>query len=147
MRLENGVVIWDGNSAADFKTEFPEFTAVDEAVLARRFEFAIRIVDNSPRSIVPPGERMFLYKLVVAHQSFVEGRGAGLTGQVASAAQGSVSMTMASLAQGKFADPWLTSDYGKQYWLATEKYRTMFYVPAPPTEETTCRKPLPEEST
>ncbi len=144
MHCDNGIVIWDEDSPSQFKVEFPEFVAIDDAVLARRFAFAIRIVDNSPCSLVPPEERIFLYKLIIAHQSFVEGRGAGLTGQVAAATQGSVSMSMANLSQGKFADPWLTSDYGKQYWLATEKYRTMFYVPA---EETTCMKLRPEVST
>jgi|GEM_PF-1988632 hypothetical protein len=129
MISRHGVVIWDKNAANDFRAEYPEFASVDDAILYRRFKFAARIVNNSKGSLVPCDERQEFYNLIIAHQCFMEGRGAGLTGQVSSASQGSVSMSMSTLQQGKFADPWLTSDYGKQYWLASAKYRTMFYVP------------------
>ena len=127
----NGVVVWDEDSAAAFKAAYPEFQEVPDAVLARYFRYATRIVNNSKCSKVPCCERITLYELIIAHYAFSFGRGAGATGQVTSASQGSVSMSVQALSMGQFADPWLTSQYGTLFWEMTEKYRTFEYVAAP----------------
>ena len=128
MKCENGVVVWDDESPAAFKAEYPEFAGVSDVLLARCFREATFLLNNSRCSLFPCCERIGLYNLLIAWLAFDYGRGAGLVGQISSASQGSVSLGMQAVDMGKAASPYMTNKYGELYWQATEKIRTMFYV-------------------
>lgn len=132
MHCENGVVVWDDTSGADFKLLYPEFAAVPDTRLEAYFEEVQGLLNNSPCSIVQPcSARITLYNLLIAWTAFDRARGAGIVGQIGSASQGSVSLGLTTVSTDLESAPYMTNDYGKRYWMMTAKYRTFFYVPKP----------------
>lgn len=133
MRCEKGVVVWDDESASEFREAYaPGFDSVPDGKLKRFFGEATLMVKNSPCGEVKTCcERIALYNLLIAWMAQDDARGVGIVGHIASAAQGSVSLGLKPLSQGAASDPYMTNDYGKKFWLATAKYRTFFYAPDP----------------
>lgn len=115
---------------ARFQTAYPEVRAAD-AQLEMWFAQAESLLDNTGRSIVKkPEEREMLLFLLVRHVAALTERAAqgGLVGRIASAAEGSVSVSADMGAVGGNAAWYLQTPYGATYWQLTAKYRRFRYV-------------------
>lgn len=113
---------------ADFKAAYPAFAAVPDAALEHYFQMATLYLSNSACSVVKDLEkRKMLLWMLVAHIAQLagalnEGGAAGPVGRVASATEGSVSVSFAfpDNANGAWFNqtPW-----GAMFWQATLQYR------------------------
>lgn len=115
---------------ARFQTAYPEVRAAD-AQLEMWFVQAESLLDNTGRSIVKkPEEREMLLFLLVRHFAALAERAAqgGLVGRIASAAEGSVSVSADMGAAIGNAAWYLQTPYGATYWQLTAKYRRFRYV-------------------
>lgn len=115
---------------ARFQTTYPEVRAAD-AQLEMWFVQAESLLDNTGRSIVKkPEEREMLLFLLVRHFAALAERAAqgGLVGRIASASEGSVSVSADMGAVGGNAAWYLQTLYGATYWQLTAKYRRFRYV-------------------
>lgn len=114
-----------------FQTAYPEVQAAD-AQLEMWFAQAESLLDNTDRSIVKkPEEREMLLFLLVRHFSALAERAAqgGLVGRIASATEGSVSVSADMGAAGGNAAWYLQTPYGATYWQLAAKYCRFRYVP------------------
>lgn len=127
---------------AGFLQRFPQFTAYaaeNPGALQSRFdEVTAFYVNNSEHSrVCDVAERSMLINLAIAHVLAIEGvaagdnSAAGKVGRVASATEGSVSVSLDMGAVPATAAWWMQSQYGASYWSATAKYRTFRYAGAP----------------
>lgn len=95
------------------------------------------LVDNTPQSpITDLFQRTILLNLAVAHLAYLGGvlnpSQANTVGRVASATQGSVSVSLDYDAKGGLgAAFWNQTSYGAQFYMMTLSFRTAFYVPPP----------------
>ena len=115
---------------ARFQTAYPEVRAAD-AQLEMWFVQAESLLDNTGRSIVKkPEEREMLLFLLVRHFAALAERAAqgGLVGRIASASEGSVSVSADMGAAIGNAAWYLQTPYGATYWQLTAKYRRFRYV-------------------
>lgn len=115
---------------ARFQTTYPEVRAAD-AQLEMWFVQAESLLDNTGRSIVKkPEEREMLLFLLVRHFAALAERAAqgGLVGRIASASEGSVSVSADMGAAIGNAAWYLQTPYGATYWQLTAKYRRFRYV-------------------
>lgn len=115
---------------ARFQTAYPEVQATD-AQLEMWFVQAESLLDNTGRSIVKkPEEREMLLFLLVRHFAALNERAAqgGLVGRIASASEGSVSVSADMGAAIGNAAWYLQTPYGATYWQLTAKYRRFRYV-------------------
>lgn len=115
---------------ARFQTAYPEVRAAD-AQLEMWFAQAESLLDNTGRSIVKkPEEREMLLFLLVRHFAALNERAAqgGLVGRIASAAEGSVSVSADMGAAIGNAAWYLQTPYGATFWQLTAKYRRFRYV-------------------
>lgn len=96
------------------------------------------LLDNTDCSpVADVARRLVFLNMVVAHLAYLQGPGSsGLVGRVDQASEGSVSAHADYGTQSASAAYWLQSPYGALYWQATAPYRTMRYVPAPPSPAT-----------
>lgn len=122
-----GVVVFDPEA---FKAEYPVFADVPDAALGRMFRVACLLVDNTPASPIPltgpeplPEPRRELLYLALAHMQELEGRGMDVVGRVASASQGSVSVSFETLGGNDSAQWWQQTQYGALFWRASLPYR------------------------
>lgn len=124
---------------ATFKTAFPEFTTIADAVLTLNFGLAELQLSNSCRSRIQDAAlREKLLNLLVAHitqlRNGVNGQAAsGVVGRVSYAMEGSVMATvdMGSIVLGQAY--YMQTQWGALYWASTAVYRTFRYIPAPAT--------------
>ena len=120
---------------ADFKTAYPAFASVPDAVLTGYFGIATLFLNNSCCSIVQDAPtRALLLNLVVAHiAALLAGEngqpGQGVVGRINSASEGSVSVSTEMMAKSESAAYWQQTQYGAMFWQATLVYRTARYVP------------------
>lgn len=115
---------------ARFQTAYPEVRAAG-AQLEMWFAQAESLLDNTGRSIVKkPEEREMLLFLLVRHFAALAERAAqgGLVGRIASASEGSVSVSADMGAAIGNAAWYLQTPYGATYWQLTAKYRRFRYV-------------------
>lgn len=115
---------------ARFQTAYPEVRAAG-AQLEMWFAQAESLLDNTDHSIVKkPEEREMLLFLLVRHVAALTERAAqgGLVGRIASAAEGSVSVSADMGAAIGNAAWYLQTPYGATYWQLTAKYRRFRYV-------------------
>ena len=115
---------------ARFQTAYPEVRAAD-AQLEMWFAQAESLLDNTGHSIVKkPEEREMLLFLLVRHFAALAERAAqgGLVGRIASASEGSVSVSADMGAAIGNAAWYLQTPYGATYWQLTAKYRRFRYV-------------------
>ena len=108
---------------ARFQAAYPEVQATD-AQLEMWFTQAHSIVEKLE-------EREMLLFLLVRHFAALNERAAqgGLVGRIASATEGSVSVSADMGAVGSNAAWYLQTPYGATYWQLTAKYRRFRYVP------------------
>lgn len=115
---------------ARFQTAYPEARAAD-AQLEMWFVQAESLLDNTDHSIVKkPEEREMLLFLLVRHFAALAERAAqgGLVGRIASASEGSVSVSADMGAVGGNAAWYLQTPHGATFWQLTAKYRRFRYV-------------------
>jgi hypothetical protein len=96
---------------------------------------ALTVLDNSDSSPIQDlNARAALFNLLVAHMVVLENRnadgGAGMVGNVQSAGEGSVNVSMASypVGSGKWYEQ---TQYGAQYWNAVQPYLRAAYTSGP----------------
>ena len=123
------VVIFD---PAEFLTKYPQFKdKVTDAQLEQAFDVACLLLDNTDSSLVPYDpdkgikDRKTLLYMLVCHLVTLGLRGAeGQAGPVASASEGSVSVSFAvPTITGKIADWYIQTPCGQAYWNAIARYR------------------------
>ena len=115
---------------ARFQAAYPEVQASD-AQFAMWFTQAESLLDNTDHSIVEKLEaREMLLFLLVRHFAALAERAAqgGLVGRIASATEGSVSVSADMGAVGSNAAWYLQPPYGATFWQLTAKYRRFRYV-------------------
>lgn len=124
----SGVVIFD---IAKFQDIYPKIAATD-AQLEMYFVQATMLMNNTEQSCVQNlAEREILLFLLVAHFATLQGRidgGNDSVGRIASASEGSVSVSLDN-GQTTLSEKWYQqTPYGAQYWALTAKYRSFLYV-------------------
>lgn len=119
-----------------FRDMFPEFSNVTASALQFLFDQATDYLNNTECSLVIDATKRerFLY-LLMAHLAYVRygdangNGGSGLVGRLASASEGSVSVS-SDAGHVEFRYMWYTqSPYGMDYWQATKVYRMANYYP------------------
>lgn len=127
----HGIVVFDPTA---FKTAWPEFSTIPDAVLVKNFANATLQLSNSCCSRVKDANvRELLLDLLTAHITFLL-NGAngipapGIVGRIASATEGSVSVG-ADFSGPDEAQFYLQTKYGADYWAATARWRQMVYIP------------------
>lgn len=113
-----------------FKQRYPEFAGVSGELLGLYFDESTLIVSNTDRSRVKDEkERRILLWLLVAHKAqLASNKQGGMVGRIASASEGSVSVS-ADMGPVTNTQTWyIQTQYGAEYWNATAKYRTMLYI-------------------
>lgn len=116
-----------------FKVRYPEFVAVDNALLTACFTEAglyLSNTDTSPVQDIPT--RTLLLNMLTAHIATIGGAltADGLpqpVGRVSSAAEGSVSASLEYMTPGTQA--WFTqTQFGASFWQATSSLRGFRYI-------------------
>lgn len=136
----HGVVVFD---PAAFKTLYAQFAAVANGTLTLYFDLATLIVANVCGSIVADAtQRERLLNLLVAHIAALQpvtpaggpGSGPALIGRIASATEGTVSVSAEYAAQVSASMAWfIQTQYGALFWQLTSPYRSFRYTaPARP---------------
>jgi hypothetical protein len=126
------IVVFDINA---FQERYPEFDTVGASLLNAYFVEATVYLDNTDRSpVCDVAIRAIYLNMLVAHlaalNSGVNGeKPTGLVGRVASASEGSVSVSLGDVPVSGSSWWYLQTPYGAAYWQATAPYRTIRYVP------------------
>lgn len=125
-------------AAVEFKTAYPAFATVADALLASDFDIATLFLNNSCCSVVKDANvRLKLLYMVTAHiAALLQGENgkppSGVVGRVASATEGSVSASLAYASEMSMSEAYFSqTQYGAMFWQATAGYRMFYYVPAP----------------
>jgi hypothetical protein len=128
---------------ATWAQRYPAVALYTDAPLAEAiFAESSLFCDNTDASPIPCDAvtyqpRLMYLGMVVAHIAEL-GRpatagGSGLVGRIASATQGSVSVTADMGAQPRSAAWWNQTQPGASFWASTARYRTFQYSPRPAT--------------
>lgn len=127
-------------NAVEFKAQFPAFAAVDNGFLQSCFTYAGLYLSNNDCSPVQDlDKRKELLYLLTAHIAYVQGAlnpggtsgGAQPVGRLASATEGSVSVSY-DFGPVENRQAWyVTSQWGAMYWAATSYLRSFNYRPRP----------------
>lgn len=127
---------------AGFRSRYPEFASVPDDTMTAYFTEATIYLDNTDASRVQDVTiRSVLLNMLTAHiaalNSGVNGNAASdLVGRIASASEGSVSVS-ADMGPTTGTSAWfLQTKYGAAYWQATAPYRTFQYVPGSSVPQT-----------
>ncbi|HGH0375213.1 TPA: DUF4054 domain-containing protein [Yersinia enterocolitica] len=126
------IVVFDVDA---FRERYPEFNAVSVSLLNAYFVEATVYLDNTDRSLIcEVAIRAVYLNMLVAHiaaiNSGVNGEGpTGLVGRVASASEGSVSVSTGEVPVTGSSWWYFQTPYGAAYWQAAAPYRTIRYVP------------------
>ncbi|EGO4532846.1 DUF4054 domain-containing protein [Escherichia coli] len=121
---------------ASFRAMYPEFSNVPDAILQFLFDQSTDYLNNADYSLVDDVvKRERLLYMLMAHLAYVrygdnrKRGGSGMVGRIASATQGSVSVS-SDLGPIEFRYAWYTqSPYGLDFWQATKVYRMANYYP------------------
>ena len=124
----SGVVRFD---ASRFRKLYPKISATDDQ-LSMFFVEAGMQCNNTDKSIIKNlDERELLLFLLVAHIATLQQRidsGNEAVGRVASASEGSVSVSLDN-GQTTQSEKWYQqTPYGARYWALIKQYRSFFYV-------------------
>ncbi|KVI49567.1 hypothetical protein AWS52_24540 [Enterobacter cloacae subsp. cloacae] len=126
------IVVFDINA---FRERYPEFDTVSGTLLNAYFVEATVYLDNTDCSpVTDVNVRAVYLNMLVAHiaalNSGVGGqKPSGLVGRVASASEGSVSVSTGEVPVSPSSWWYLQTPYGAAYWQATGRYRVFQYVP------------------
>lgn len=115
-----------------FRLLYSEMKLVDDAKLEFWFFQAESIINNTDCSIVRGvKEREILLMLLMRHFAALDERAAqgGLVGRIASATEGSVSVSADMGGVSGNAAWFMQTPWGANYWQMTAKYRRFRYIP------------------
>lgn len=116
--MNNDVVVFDVN---EFKTLYPQFKDVDEAVLQNYFNAATLLLDNTDKSPVKDlAERKMLLYMLTCHIATLKKRGDSIVGTITAATEGKVNVSVTPLVNANWYNQTVC---GSLYWQATAKYR------------------------
>jgi len=122
-----GVVVFD---IAEFRALYPSIKATD-AQLVMFFSIAEGFLDNSECSVVKDLEqRKYMLYLLVAHMAALNQQtesGNAVVGRLATATEGTVSISLDYGTMGNNERWYLQTPYGAMYWQLTKRYRSMLY--------------------
>lgn len=123
----DGVVVFD---IAEFRALYPSIKATD-AQLVMFFSIAEGFLDNSECSVVKDLEqRKYMLYLLVAHMAALNQQteaGNAVVGRLATATEGTVSISLDYGTMGNNERWYLQTPYGAMYWQLTKRYRSMLY--------------------
>lgn len=131
------VVIFD---PAAFKQAYPQFAAVNDAVLTNYFNLATLYLSNTDCSIVQDiPKRTTLLWLLTAHIAYLSGAlnpggQPGLVGRISSATEGSVSVS-AEMPGSPNAAWFNQTAWGAMFWQSTLSLRSFRYRARPTVVE------------
>lgn len=116
---------------AEFKEIYP--IDINDSQLNMCFSKAELRLNNTKNSLVCDlKERKILLYLLTAHLALIQDRinkGNDSVGRIASASEGSVSVSLDFPTNGSALMAWFAqTPYGAEFWTLTSKYRTMRYV-------------------
>lgn len=116
--MNDDVVVFDVD---EFKTLYPQFKNVDEAILQNYFNAATLLLDNTDKSPVKDlAERKMLLYMLTCHIATLKKRGDSIVGTITAATEGKVNVSVTPLVNMN----WYTQTVcGSLYWQATAKYR------------------------
>lgn len=116
--MNDDVVVFDVD---EFKTLYPQFENVDEAILQNYFNAATLLLDNTDKSPVKDlAERKMLLYMLTCHMATLKKRGDSIVGTITAATEGKVNVSVTPLVNAN----WYTQTVcGSLYWQATAKYR------------------------
>lgn len=121
------VVVFD---IPEFRALYPSIVATD-AQLRMFFSIAEGFLDNTECSIVKDVEaRKTMLYLLVAHLASLNQQAEGgnaVVGRVASATEGSVSISLDYGTMGNNERFYLQTPYGNLYWQMTKRFRSFLY--------------------
>lgn len=119
---------------ANFRTTYPEFSAVSDARATDMFTIAsMSLLDNTDNSpVTDVNNRTQLFYMLVAHMLLILGTSDtpllnnAPPGRISSATQGTVTSQFEYIiAPGSSMAAWFTqTKYGAMYWLATAQFRS-----------------------
>ena len=114
-----------------FKAAYPNFKATD-AQLEMWFVEAGMLINNTPQSCIKSlVEREVLMFLLMAHFAELQARveaGNSAVGRLASASEGSVSVSFDNGSSTLSSAWYQQTPYGAKYWAMTARYRSFLYV-------------------
>ena len=114
-----------------FKATYPTFKAAD-AQLELWFVEAGMLINNTPQSCIKSlVEREVLMFLLMAHFAELQARveaGNSAVGRLASASEGSVSVSFDNGSSTLSSAWYQQTPYGSKYWAMTARYRSFLYV-------------------
>ncbi len=123
----DGVVVF---VIAEFRALYPSIKATDEQ-LVMFFSIAEGFLDNSECSVVKDLEqRKYMLYLLVAHMAALNQQteaGNAVVGRLATATEGTVSISLDYGTMGNNERWYLQTPYGAMYWQLTKRYRSMLY--------------------
>lgn len=123
----DSVVIFD---IAEFRALYPTIKATDEQLLMF-FSIAESFLDNTKCSVVKDLEqRKYMLYLLVAHMAALNQQteaGNAVVGRLATATEGTVSISLDYGTMGNNERWYLQTPYGAMYWQLTKRYRSMLY--------------------
>lgn len=124
----SGVVEFNVNK---FRSLYPNLKATDDQLNWYFVESAMLLNNTSKSCVKSLAEREVLLFLLVAHFAVLQQRidgGNEAVGRLASASQGSVSVSLDN-GQTTLSDKWYQqTPYGSKYWALTAKYRSFLYI-------------------
>lgn len=116
--MNDNVVVFDVN---EFKTLYPQFADIDDAILQNYFNAAILLLDNTDKSPVKDlAERKMLLYMLTCHIATLKGRGDSIVGTITAATEGKVNVSVTPLVNANWYNQTVC---GSMYWQATVKYR------------------------
>ena len=114
-----------------FKAAYPTFKAAD-AQFELWFVEAGMLINNTPQSCIKSlVEREVLMFLLMAHFAELQARveaGNSAVGRLASASEGSVSVSFDNGSSTLSSAWYQQTPYGSKYWAMTARYRSFLYV-------------------
>lgn len=123
----DGVVVFD---LVEFRALYPTITATD-AQLEDYFAMAETFLDNTECSVVKDlGSRKRMLYLLVAHIATITGvaaKGNIIVGRIASATEGTVTVSIDYGTMGNNERWYLQTPWGAMYWQLTKRYRSAVY--------------------
>jgi hypothetical protein len=119
-----------------FLARYPEFEAIAVITLQAFFDEAGLYLSNTDSSpVLNVDRRLLLLNMLTAHIAALSGAidqsGAAPVGKVASATEGSVSVSFDAIYAPGTAGWYSQTQYGAAFWQATTQYRRFIYVPNP----------------
>ena len=121
------IIIFDKD---EFLAAYPEFITVSDAQLNNYFDIGTGILSPVVGKVVCQAEKLknMLY-LLTAHIAFLMTRGAGVTGALTNATEGSVTAGFAQIPSALNAAWFNQSQYGMLFWQLAKPYMSGRYIP------------------